>query len=198
MKGWVLRFLLFFFGLLVLAGLAQAATWVEGRVSRVTDGDSIWLQASAQELVPEDWLKNGRLQLRIKDIDAPEFCQAGGPQATAALRQRLQGQQVRVALLHRDKYQRWLARVYVPNWPKDGDVGAWMVAQGHAWDYQYPSLKPGRYAPLQAQAKAQGLGLWADAGAVHPQQFRRTHGPCFVMPQPSAVPSGKAVGGKRP
>ena len=57
------------------------------------------------------------------------------------------------------------------------DVGEAMVKSGQAWAHQYKRYAS-MYAPERAQAQAARLGLFADANAVHPREFRKRHGPC--------------------
>ena len=168
---------LFFFLLTVLAQSALAASALAGRVSGVSDGDTVWLRPDAGQDIGKVRLDKGRVKLRLMAIDAPESCQDWGAEATAALKKLLAQQPVHAQLLHRDSYGRWLARLYLPQ-AQDLDVNAWLVAQGHAWDYQFANGKPGLYAPLQAQAKAAGRGLWSLPAPVQPRQFRRQHGAC--------------------
>ena len=124
-------------------------------------------------------LNKGRVKLRLEAIDAPESCQDWGKEASAALQDKVLRQPVRAQLLHRDQYGRWLARMHLPK-AQNLDVNAWLVAQGHAWDYQFASGKAGRYALLQAEAKTAKRGLWSLPQPQQPRQFRRQHGSCYA------------------
>ena len=143
------------------ANLAYA--W-PGVVTRVTDGDTVWVQP----------LQGGDVhKVRLLGIDAPEICQTWGIQSRDALHAVLQGQTVEVLGHHRDTYGRLLAQL-----SRQGhDVGAWMVAQGHAWSYSYQNL-PGPYDALQLQAQSQHRGLFADPHALAPRWFRKRFGAC--------------------
>lgn len=132
-------------------------------VIRVVDGDTVWLRSATR----------ARIKARLMGVDAPERCQAYGALASAALQDLLLQRAVKVEFFGRDSYQRDLVRVYV-----DGhDVAAWMVRQGHAWSYRWRA-EAGPYDDLEAQAKTAGRGLFADAQAMAPRDFRRQHGPC--------------------
>ena len=172
MRRWFCLFLLF-----SLALPALAAVQIQGRISSVSDGDTLWLRPDAGQNLGQIQLNKGRVKLRLEAIDAPESCQDWGPAATAALQAQVQNQSVTAQLLHRDNYGRWLARLYLPQ-AANLDVNAWLVAQGHAWDYQFASGKPGRYAALQTQAKAAQRGLWSLKKPMQPRQFRHQHGAC--------------------
>ncbi len=136
-----------------------------GHVTHVTDGDTLWVQP-AQGGKPR--------KIRLRGMDAPESCQPYGPVSTAALAARVLHQPVQVRGRGRDDYQRLLARVATNH---DPDIGAWMVAQGHAWSYRQ-RRSAGPYAQEEWQARAAGRGLWAQGGAMEPRMFRRTRGPC--------------------
>lgn len=137
---------------------------VSGRVTRVSDGDTVWLQPG----------EGGRpMKIRIEGIDAPERCQPWGLQATEALRGRLLGQPLQATLRGQDDYRRWLGRLE----HEGTDVGAWMVQQGHAWSYRYRH-SAGSYRALQAQARQAGRGLFSEPDPMPPDVFRRWHGPC--------------------
>jgi micrococcal nuclease len=151
----------------LMAGLAQAGAphALQGKVSHVTDGDSVWVR-------PAHGGKARRI--RLVGIDAPEICQPHGLAARDALRRQVIGQQVRVQGRGRDDYDRQLRRIGTAAVP---DLGAWMVAQGHAWSYR----RRGRAGPYDAQealARAAQRGLWAQASAIEPRIFRRVHGSC--------------------
>ncbi len=144
---------------------AFAAGSVEGVVTRVVDGDTVWVQTAGGE--------GRRIKLRLQGIDAPERCQPWGAQATAALQARVLHQRVQVQTRAKDDYQRTLGNMTL----NGEDLSAWMVEQGHAWSYHYRHSR-GPYAAQEQQAQAARRGLFADPAAVEPRWFRRSHGPC--------------------
>lgn len=147
--------------ILIAACASPAWAW-HGKVTRVTDGDSLWVRPA----------EGGQpVKLRIDGIDAPEICQAGGQAARKALAARLAGRTVWVQTHRQDDYGRALATVSLD----DEDMAAWMVSHGHAWAYRQGS---GAYLALQVQAQSAGRGLFADRSALPPRIFRRQHGPC--------------------
>jgi micrococcal nuclease len=149
--------------LMLLAGMVNAAI-VRGTVSHVSDGDTLWLRPAG----------GGAPQpVRILDIDAPEGCQAYGPQARAALGARVLRQPVRLLTRGEDDYGRTLARVE----HRGEDVGAWMVEQGNAWSMTF-RRKPGPYAGLETQARQARRGLWAGPAPMAPRSFRQRFGRC--------------------
>jgi micrococcal nuclease len=160
-----IRFAMLSCALLASAAQAFAARDLHGKVSHVTDGDSVWVRPA----------HGGKPQrIRIVGIDAPEICQAHGLAARDALRWQVVGQQVRVQGRGRDDYDRQLRRIGTAAVP---DLGAWMVSQGHAWSYRRRG-RTGPYDAEQALARAAQRGLWSQAGAIEPRIFRRVHGNC--------------------
>jgi endonuclease YncB( thermonuclease family) len=136
----------------------------EARVTRVFDGDTVWVQP----------LAGGRhRKLRLDGLDAPEICQDGGTESRDALARRVLRQSVNVSERQRDDYGRGLARL------EHGgeDVGGWMVDQGQAWSYRW-RRNLGPYQAQETLARAQRRGLFAQADAEIPRAFRQRHGPC--------------------
>ena len=155
--------------------LAAARAQVRsGVVTRVLDGDTVWVGPTTQ---PQGAKAVEILKVRIVGIDAPEICQPGGPEALAALRGHVLGQTVTLtspSSHSQDDYGRVLATI-----DKQGqDVGRWMVQHGQAWSYSY-RRNPGPYAAEQAQARAAGTGLFAKRAAENPRNFRKRHGSCY-------------------
>lgn len=146
------------------APLAAATRSVEGVVTRVGDGDSVWL-------APEGG--GAPLEVRLQDIDAPEICQPWGTEARAALEEKLMKKNVRAEVSALDTHGRTLATLYLD----ELNVNQWLVKEGHAWSNRYRHDR-GRYVAEERMAKALGRGFNAAGGAVMPRDFRRDHGPC--------------------
>ena len=173
----------FFFGLVLALGLvatAQAAPaqYLQARVSNISDGDSLWVKTAAGE----------RIKIRISQIDAPEICQAWGPESKRALAQKLEGKQLQIELLRKDMYGRSLARIRVGG----EDVGAEMVSSGHAWAYSLGKYPNAVYYKQEEAAKAAKLGLWSLPAPVQPRVFRRERGTCYPGWTPKLQPAAKA------
>ncbi len=146
------------------ATLAKPASQWVGWVTKVVDGDTLHVQPAQGGVTRK---------LRIKGIDAPEVCQAWGLQSREALARLVWGQRVTVQLNDVEDHGRWLANVFV----NGEDVGARLVAQGHAWSYQF-RRDPGPYVFQQQQAAINRLGLFGQPQAMRPREFRQRHGPC--------------------
>jgi endonuclease YncB( thermonuclease family) len=135
------------------------------QVTRVSDGDTLWVKPEG-DAPPR--------KLRLQGLDAPEICQAGGPAARDALAALVTNERLLVTVKYQDDYGRGLARISV----NGEDVGARLVASGHAWSNRWRrSLGP--YADQEAQAKAQRLGLFAQDKPELPRDFRKRFGSCY-------------------
>ena len=154
-------------------GANAAATRFEGTVVRVTDGDSLWIEPSSL---------GASVELRLQDIDAPEICQAWGPEAKRALQDLVLNKSVRVQVSGRDVHGRTLGTLYLDTL----NVNKTLVQEGHAWSHRY-KYDRGPYVGEERMAKALSRGFNRDAGAVMPRDFRRDHGPCQTGEAPQAA-----------
>ena len=152
--------------------LAASRHAQSGVVTHVVDGDTVWVKTSASQQP---------LKLRIRGIDAPEICQAGGVQAQNALKAHVLGQSVTVTSAAHDDYGRTVGTLHV----QGEDVGRWLVANGHAWVYSFRHKKV-PYSDEFAQARAARRGLFSDAAAEEPRAFRKAHGSCYSHKKPSS------------
>lgn len=147
-----------------------AQFWAD--VFDVVDGDSIRLTTA-----------NGRVDLRLASIDAPEWSQRSGQAAKRHLEQLTSGRRATFFQIDTDRYDRPVVFMVVSgNSASDRsaapfgdhrqiDVNAQMVADGHAWHaIAYSSSE--RLAAFERQAMEKRLGLWADANPVPPWEFR--------------------------
>jgi endonuclease YncB( thermonuclease family) len=141
-------------GELTAAELADSA---QGEVVGVHDGDTCTL------LVGKDEYK-----IRLEGIDTPELGQAFGKNAKQALSNYVFGKEVTARISGQDRYQRYLGTLLV-----DGqNVNLQLVKDGCAWHYKDYSSDEA-LAAAETAARSAGLGLWQDAAAVAPWQWRR-------------------------
>ena len=157
-NGWTI------FAIFLIAVNAKPVWAWSGKVTHVTDGDTLWVRPAAG---------GPALKIRIDGIDAPEICQAGGLVARAALAGRVAGRTVTLETRRQDDYGRSVASLAL----KREDMAAWMVGRGQAWSYHY-GRDGGQYLGLQKQAQAARRGLFADPAALKPRIFRKRNGPC--------------------
>ncbi|MCS7001178.1 MAG: thermonuclease family protein [Candidatus Kapabacteria bacterium] len=105
-------------------------------------------------------LADGR-RVRLWGIDAPELSQPYGIAARECLASLARGP-ITISPTSRDVYGRAIARVMAG----DVDVSRALVARGCAW------ATAAEYAPLQARAAAERIGLWALPAPVPPWVWR--------------------------
>ncbi len=147
----------FLFPLFLL--LASASAWADftGKVVAVADGDTITVLR-----------EHVQVKVRLTEIDAPEKAQAFGSRSKESLSEMCFGKTATLADKGKDRYGRTLARVTC-----DGiDANAEQVHRGMAWVYDRYVTDKALYA-VQAEAKAQRRGLWADKDPVPPWEWRR-------------------------
>ena len=154
--------------LLLLASVAFApgqalseGAAISGRIVAVKDGDSLVLLSEGHEI-----------EVRLAEVDAPEFGQAYGRRAKEVLSGLAFGRDAKLEVVDHDRYGRTVARVIVG----DVDVNREMVRTGAAWVYRDYAHRIELYA-VESEARRAGLGLWAlpEAERDPPWQWRRQH-----------------------
>lgn len=143
---------------------ARAPEVWRGVVTKVSDGDTVWVQRQAPRQ---------RVKVRLVGLDAPERCQPWGEEASAALRERVLGREVEVRRRATDAHGRALGTL----WLDGRDVGERLVREGHAWSSGWGG-RGGPYAAEEQAARVAKRGLFADARAIKPRAFRKAHGAC--------------------
>jgi len=141
----------------------RAKRSVQGVVTKVTDGDSLWMAPPGQRA----------MEVRVRDMDAPEICQAWGVEARRALRELVLGRTVVLRIAGRDAYGRTLGDVQA----EGTDVARKMVEEGHAWSIR-TRWDRGPLVQQERVARALRRGLHGQPGAMMPRDFRQGHGPC--------------------
>ena len=146
------------FLLAILSQFLLSADTLEGRVVRVSDGDTITLLDAA----------NTQSKIRLNGIDAPEKSQAFGEASRQNLARYIAGKSVRVEWKKRDRYGRILGTIFID----DLDVNLQQLKDGYAWHYKQFDSNPA-YAAAEAAAKEKRLGLWAGKDPVNPSDWRK-------------------------
>lgn len=151
------------FGLLLLiASEAQAATYI-GEVVGVSDGDTVTLLTAGKV----------RHRIRLDGIDAPERTQPYSQVSKQSLSGMVYRERVVAECSKLDRYSREVCKVLV-----DGrDVGLVQIQRGLAWHFkryegEQSAADRMAYAEAEAEAKSARRGLWRDAYAVAPWEFR--------------------------
>jgi endonuclease YncB( thermonuclease family) len=129
------------------------------RVIKVYDGDTVTCLDDM----------NQQQKVRLAEIDAPEASQDFGQVSRQTLAGMVFGKTIEVVDQGRDRYGRWIGRLYA-----DGiDVNQQMVATGNAWHYAAYSKDPA-LAQAQTLAQAQRIGLWSQPNPTPPWEYRKT------------------------
>lgn len=172
------------FGLLLLAGIAAAAprtapARLQGVVTQVSDGDTLRFTPAGQ----------APIVVRLANIDAPEICQAWGPEARRALTDLALNKPATLRPTGRDSYGRTVGVLVV----EGIDVAQNLVEGGHAWSLRWRN-DAGPLVKQERMAKALNRGLHEGGTAIKPAEFRRVHGPCAANGTPqSAAPVAAPV-----
>jgi micrococcal nuclease len=129
----------------------------EGKVVRVRDGDSIVVMRGGVGI-----------EVRLDGIDCPELAQAFGRKAKVFTSGLVFGKAVRLVVTGKDRYDRELAEVFLPDGRSLNKV---LVGSGLAWWYRNYSSDRSLEA-LERTARISRRGLWADSDPVPPWDFR--------------------------
>ena len=135
---------------------ARAA--LHGRVVQVLDGDSLVVQIDGAEQ-----------QVRLQGIDCPERGQPFANKARQLTRGLALNKQVAIESVGRDRYDRILGH---PRLPDGSRLDYELVRSGMAWWYRHYSDDP-ELGELEAAARRDRRGLWADPNPVPPWEWRR-------------------------
>jgi len=165
---------------LTLALLFANRAWgdlLEGRVVRVSDGDTIVVLDSNKQ----------QHKIRLAGIDAPESQQPFGEASRKHLAQLVAGKTVSIDWTKHDKYGRIVGKVRVapsdacpdsrPECPKTLDACLAQITSGLAWHFKRYQAEQSeedreRYAFAEVEARAKRAGLWKDASPMPPWEWR--------------------------
>ena len=169
--------------LILVAGLASyfiptavpaAIRTVTGKVTKVTDGDTI------RVMTPEQTV----LKIRFYGIDAPETPkinrrtghinkpgQPYGNESWKALEGKIMGKQVRLDILDIDKYRRMVCMV----WLNDRNINLEIVREGFAEVFVEYLKEPYReqFVSAERDARSAKRGIWALPDYERPRDFRK-------------------------
>ena len=145
----------------------------EGKVIKVTDGDSITILNTT----------NQKVRVRLTGIDAPEADQPYGQESKKHLVSMVADKEVRIETNKTDRYGRVLGNVWVqpadcPACPKTMNVNHTQILSGMAWWYrQYANDQSAedreRYESAEDEARKRRWGLWSEPDSVAPWDWRR-------------------------
>lgn len=136
-------------------------------VVAIADGDTITARC------PTDNAEHPyqQVKVRVSAIDAPERKQPFGQVSRQHLAALCFQQQATISPKTRDRYGRTVAEVEC----QGKNAGQEQVRAGLAWYYVRYGAGYGHLAGLEQDARAAGRGLWSEAGAVAPWEWRKVN-----------------------
>lgn len=168
----------FLVALLLITAVRVHAGALQGKVVGVTDGDTITVLDQS----------NRQFKIRFAGIDAPEKAQPFGQRAKKHLSSLVFSKVVIVEAEKEDRYGRTVGKVLL-----DGrDINLAMVVAGLAWHYKKYQTEQSAddrelYDSAENDARAAGIGLWADADPIPPSEWRAGKRRSTTTSVPSAV-----------
>ncbi len=131
---------------------------ISGVILSVKDGDTVTFSRGADVI-----------RVRLLDIDAPEAMQSFGSESAVSLRELCLFKQVILRSKGKDRFGRVLAQVSCSG----VDANAEQVRRGMAWVFEKYAHRDSPLFGIQAVARAESRGLWADPAPVAPWIWRR-------------------------
>lgn len=132
---------------------------IQGRVIKVTDGDTITLLTG----------NNRKIKVRLYGIDCPEKGQDYYAVAKNYLSSMAFDKMVKVEVINKDQYQRSVGVIRTNN---NINLNLAMLKQGLAWHYkQYD--KSQIYANAETEAKQSKLNIWSTKNPQAPWLYRK-------------------------
>jgi endonuclease YncB( thermonuclease family) len=149
---------------LTLTSLTCFADQLQGKVIKVTDGDTV-------NVLTSDFQTH---KVRLSGIDAPEKKQAFGNKSKQALADDIDGKIVTVDYNKRDRYQRIIGKIML----NGNDINLLQIKRGLAWHYKKYEKEQevedrAIYADAEYLAQRDKVGLWADINPTPPWDFRK-------------------------
>lgn len=149
--------------------LISNAQEIKGRVTKVLDGDTIWLLPDFHPAGVKPH-KDGSVAIRFRGTDAPEKKQPYGIEARNYLKQLIGGRVVKVKVKNIDRYKRIVGYVYLDQI----NINLKMIEAGYAWAYTEYLDRPYASAFYQAEKRARSAkrGLWQQPNPLPPWEWR--------------------------
>ncbi len=143
--------------LILLAIPIFATATLEGKVIRISDGDTIVILNDSHK----------QFKVRLSQIDAPERGQPFSKKSKKSLSDMVFGKRVRVEQEGTDRYGRVLGTVYINGL----NVNAEQIKRGLAWVFRRYA-KDNNLFVLEQEARNDRRGLWNDPAAIPPWEYR--------------------------
>lgn len=128
----------------------------------VSDGDTLTARCGEQGAYEQ-------VKIRLSAVDAPEKAQPFGTRSGQHLAELCMRVEATITPHTKDRYGRTVADVEC----RGQDVGAAQVAAGMAWYFTKYGRGYEQLARVEAQAREQKRGLWADPQPIAPWDWRQ-------------------------
>lgn len=156
--------LLFLAFALFLAASGAHADILQGKITGIADGDTVYVTDSSQR----------EYKIRLLGIDTPEYQQPYGEAAKQALKKLAHQQFAKIEWQHRDQYGRLLGKVTLAN---GQDIGLAQLRAGLAWwnkkfSYEQTGADAILYREAEFAARKQRSGLWSQQNPMPPWRWR--------------------------
>lgn len=138
--------------------ISYAVEVTEDAVTSITDGDTLKAIVDGKEE-----------RIRLAYIDCPERDQPRGDAATAALRDAVSSQSVRLNIVDMDRYDRKVAEVYA----NDRNINLYLVRSGKCYVYRKYAKGKQEYFDAESEAQRERLGVHKNPNTMKPWEWRR-------------------------
>jgi endonuclease YncB( thermonuclease family) len=138
----------------------KKGTTLEGVAVHIADGDTFDLLTDEKD----------KIRIRMYGIDAPEKAQDFGQVSKEGIGKLMEGHRLKMVVANTDRYGRAVCNVYTVDKPEVW-INKEMIQQGWAWHYVDYS-KDAPLAQAEVEARKAKRGLWKQAGATPPWEFR--------------------------
>jgi len=137
------------------------ASAFDGRVVKVTDGDTVDVLDTSNKLT----------KVRLYGIDAPEKSQDFGQKSKQFVLDIVAGKTVSVEAIDTDRYGRTVGVVHIGNTLLNAEI----LKSGLAWYYSQYCKKSfcGEWQQIESQARSSKIGLWSISNPQPPWDFRK-------------------------
>lgn len=152
----MLKKIITLFFILTISLFAQTLT---GKVTYVSDGDTIHLQSAGQ-----------KYKIRFYGIDTPEKSQKFGLEAKEFTYKRIFQKIIKVDVKDTDRYGRKVGIIHYNN---GKDLNFELVKSGYAWWYEQYARNNKQLKMAQEYAKINRLGLWVQRDPIAPWDYRK-------------------------
>lgn len=149
---------------LLLSSLGAHADILQGKITGIADGDTVYVTDSSQR----------EYKIRLLGIDTPEYQQPYGEAAKLALKKFAYQQSAKIEWQHRDQYGRLIGKVMLAN---GQDIGLAQLRAGLAWwnkkfAFEQTDADAILYREAEFAARKQRSGLWSQQNPVPPWRWR--------------------------